>query len=168
MTEFLDIVDEEDSVIGKDTRENIHARHEIHRGVHVLVINSKGEVLLQKRSEKKDYYPGYYDSSVGAQVLSGESYEQAAKRETKEELGFTPKRLVKICDYNSYSKRQREKRRLFVCFSDGPFEIDKNEVELVDWFSPERISREIEKWEIKFTEGFTISFKKYNEYCQAN
>lgn len=164
MTEYLDIVDEEDNVIEKDTRKNVHARHEIHRGVHVFVINSKREMLVQKRSENKDYYPGYYDASVGAQVLSGESYEQAAARETEEELGFAPKNLEKICDYNSYSTRQREKRRLFVCRENGPFKIDKNEVESTDWLSLKKINNEIEKGEIRFTEGFMISFQNYMDH----
>jgi isopentenyl-diphosphate delta-isomerase type 1 len=161
MAEFLDIVDEDDEVIGRDTRENVHARHKTHRGVHVFVLNSRGEILLQKRSEKRDYYPGYYDASVGAHVLSGETYKQAAKRETKEELGFQPSGLERICDYNSYSARQKEKRRLFVCHSEGPFDIDTEEVESVEWWPPERIREEIERGKMKFTEGFKLSFRKF-------
>src|SRR4030042_2122336 len=111
MDEYLDIVDEHDNVIGKDLRENVHKAHQIHRGVHVFVINKNGELLVQKRSESRKDRPGYYDASVGAQVQSGESYEEAAFRETKEELGFSPKKLIKICDYKSYSERQRENRR---------------------------------------------------------
>lgn len=164
MAEFLDTVNEDDEIIGRDTRDNVHSRHEIHRGIHVFVLNSKGEILLQKRSEKKDYYPGYYDASVGAHVLSGETYEEAATRETKEELGFQPSDLERICDYNSYSSRQKEKRRLFVCQSEGPFEIDTEELESVEWWSPERIQKEIERGEMEFTEGFKTSFRKFMEH----
>ena len=77
--EYLDIVDENDNVIGKDTRKAVHANYMIHRGVHIFVVNSHGQILIQKRSMNKDYYPGYFDISVGAQVSSGESYEEAAK-----------------------------------------------------------------------------------------
>jgi isopentenyldiphosphate isomerase len=164
MEEYLDIVDENDNIVGKDTRHNVHARYEIHRGVHIFVINSKGEILLQKRSKDKDYYPSFYDSSIGAQVMSGEEYEHAAIREAEEELGFIPKNLEKICDYNSYSKRQREKRRLFVCNSDGPFKIDESEIELIAWFSQDKIIKEIRNKMTKFTEGFKISFNKYLNY----
>ncbi len=161
MEEYLDIVNEHDEVIGKDTRKNVHASHRIHRGVHVLVISSDGDILMQKRSEKKNYYPGYYDASVGAHLTSGETYEEAAVRETEEELGFVPKELTFICDYDSFSDRQKEKRRLFVCHFDGPFNIDKEELELVEWFSPERIEQEIKKGEMKLTEGFVLSFRSY-------
>ncbi len=158
--EYLDIVDENDQVIGKDTRDNVHKNFQIHRGIHVLVINSKREILIQKRSTNKSYYPGYYDASVGAQVQSGESYEDTAKRETQEELGFTPLALTKICDYKSYSTRQRENRRLFVCLHEGPFNFDHNELETVDFISPTKIQKMVAAGK-PFTEGFTISFKHY-------
>lgn len=160
--ECLDIVNENDKVIGKDTRDNVHKNFQIHRGVHVLVLNSKGEILIQKRSPNKSYYPGFYDASVGAQVHSRESYEDAARRETREELGFTPETLTKICDYKSYSTRQRENRRLFTCPHEGPFDFDHNELESVDFFSPEKIQEMIASGK-PFTEGFTISFKHFLE-----
>ena len=163
MQEFLDIVDKSDRVVGRDTRENVHASYQIHRGIHVFVVNSKKEILLQKRSMKKDYYPGYYDASVGAQVLSGESYKEAALRETEEELGFVPRELSKVCDYDSFSERQREKRRLFVCVFEGEFKIDEEEVESVEWCAVEKIKRMIEKG-MDFTEGFKISFERYLEF----
>jgi len=161
MIEYLDIVDENDRLIGCDTRQNIHDQHLIHRGVHVFVLNSRGEILLQKRSEEKDYYPGYYDASVGAQVLARETYENAALRETQEELGFKPERLTKVCDYKSYSERQRENRRLFICYCNGPFKIDKNEVKFVRFYTPGKISAAIKEEKMKFTEGFKISFQNY-------
>jgi len=160
--EYLDIVDENDNVIGKDTRDNVHKNFQIHRGIHVLVINSQGEILIQKRSPNKSYYPGYYDASVGAQVQSGESYEDAAARETKEELGFAPESLTKICDYKSYSARQRENRRLFQCHSEGPIKFDPIELESVEFISSQKIQEMISAGQ-PFTEGFTISFKHYLE-----
>jgi isopentenyldiphosphate isomerase len=156
--EYLDIVDEDDKVTGRDTRDNVHKNYQIHRGIHVLVINSKGEILIQKRSKNKSYYPGYYDASVGAQVKSGETYEEAALRETNEELGFIPDNLIKICDYKSYSERQRENRRLFICHHEGPFEFDHTELEAVKFILPTEIQKMIDGGE-PFTEGFKTSFK---------
>ena len=159
--EYLDIVDEKDRLLGRDTRKHIHDNHYIHRGIHVFVINGKGELLLQKRSEEKDYYPGFFDASVGAQVLATELYEDAASRETQEELGFKPKKLIKVRDYKSYSPRQRENRRLFICYSNGPFKPDKNEVEFVRFYPLNLVQKDIESGKKKFTEGFKISFENY-------
>src|SRR5580700_5303083 len=101
----MDVVNEYDEVIGQDTRKHIHDTHQIHRGVHVLIRNSKEEILIQRRSFSKDYYPGYYDISVGAQVSSGESYEDAARRELTEELGChtTDLILTPIAYYDAFS-----------------------------------------------------------------
>ena len=52
-----------------------------------FIINSKGQVLLQKRSSNKKMWPNMWDITSGGHVLSGEFGFQAAIRETKEELG---------------------------------------------------------------------------------
>jgi len=167
MAELLDIVSEDDVVIGKDTRENIHQKHLIHRGIHVLVINRQKEILLQKRSKLVDYYPGYFDASVGVHVLSGETYEQAAVRETQEELGFRPQKLIKIADYHSYSERQKENRRLFLYYHDElPKSISK-EVASVAFYSSDKIQQMIKEHHL-FTVGFTISFNKYLQFIDKN
>ena len=44
-------------------------------------------MLLQKRSDNKDCYPGYYDISSAGHVLAGESFMDCALRELGEELG---------------------------------------------------------------------------------
>ncbi len=55
----FDLVDEQDRVIGSATRKHCHQNiNMIHRAVHVLVFNSKGELFLQKRSLLKDINPG--------------------------------------------------------------------------------------------------------------
>jgi len=61
----------------------------VHRAVHVLVVNAAGELLLQKRSARKDIQPGKWDTSVGGHLEPGESYFAAALREMREELGLS-------------------------------------------------------------------------------
>lgn len=164
--EYLDIVDEDDNVIGKGTRKSVHERHQIHRGIHVFVINDKGEILIQQRAFMKDDRPGYFDTSVGAQVLSGESYRQAASREAKEEIGIEVSDLEEVCKYKSFSNRQREIRTLFITYHEGPFNIDKSEVGEVEFRSVEDIQRLMEKKKVDFTTGFKISFDHYLKYLK--
>ena len=59
-----------------------------HRAVAVFIINSKNQVLLQKRSEKQRMWPGMWDLSSGGHVDSGEQGFQAIQRELHEELGL--------------------------------------------------------------------------------
>lgn len=162
--EYLDIVNKEDKVIGKGTRRSVHEKHNIHRGVHVFIVNRKGEILIQQRSKDKDDRPLYYDASVGAQVLSGETYRQAALREAEEELGISGIKLKKICKYKSFSDRQREIRTLFSARHDGPFKINKEEVEKIEFWSVEKVQEVIRKGSVNFTTGFEISFRHYLKY----
>jgi 16S rRNA (adenine1518-N6/adenine1519-N6)-dimethyltransferase len=152
----MDIVNEHDEVIGRDTRASIHARHDIHRGVHVFVVNGGGELLLQLRSANKDYCPGFWDSSVGGQVAAGESYEEAAVRELGEELACPPGPIHLVAHYDSFSTRQREKRALFTHLCDGPFDFPPEEIDEVRFASPTEVAQLMEAE--PFTEGFRKSF----------
>lgn len=162
--EYLDIVDETDRPLGKDTRANIHARHLIHRGVHVFIVNQQGELLIQKRAAARDYYPGHWDASLGAQVRSGESYAQAASRELNEELGISVAELKQIAKYRSFSSRQREIRTLFLTAHDGPFRLDQNEVEQTEFVPPDEIKIFLETGTRRFTQGFIKSFEHYLDF----
>ena len=94
--EILDIVDENNYVVGKDLRSNIHLNNYFHRSVHIFVLNSKNELFVQKRKKDADSYPGYYDSSASGHVLAGETYEEAAIRELGEELNLKNINLKKL------------------------------------------------------------------------
>ena len=47
--ELLEIVDEQDNVVGIETREKIHQQGLLHREIHIWVTNEKGEILFQRR-----------------------------------------------------------------------------------------------------------------------
>ncbi len=63
--------------------------------VHIFICDGKGNFLLQKRSMKKKYFPGIWDST-GGRVQAGESSICAAVREIYEEVGLQvePERLI--------------------------------------------------------------------------
>lgn len=88
----LNIVDENDNIIGQDSRENIHKKGLLHREIHVWIFNDKGELVFQRRSEKTDTNPGLLDASVGGHVEIGETYEDAAIKELREETGIVAKK----------------------------------------------------------------------------
>ena len=58
-----------------------------HLSVHIWIINSKNEFLIQKRSANKKKFPNMWSMTGGA-VLKGESSAQGAIREVAEELGI--------------------------------------------------------------------------------
>ncbi|MFC2143345.1 NUDIX domain-containing protein [Candidatus Aenigmatarchaeota archaeon] len=165
MTEYFDVVDEDDNVIGRATRKECHSNNKlIHRGVHIFVFNSKGEILLEKRSMKKDLYPGVW-GDVAGHVDSGETYEEAAKRELKEEIGVEAE-LKRVCDFKKYTEIERENNRIFECKSDGPFKMQKDEVDSIQFFSIDKIKKMIDETPESFTPGTVVALKKYFEKKQ--
>ncbi|HYF37430.1 MAG TPA: 16S rRNA (adenine(1518)-N(6)/adenine(1519)-N(6))-dimethyltransferase RsmA, partial [Prosthecobacter sp.] len=87
-TEMFDVVNERNEVTGQLPRGEVHARGLLHRAVHVFVINSRGEIFLQKRSHLKDVSPLKWDSSAAGHLNPGEGYGACAVRETFEEAGI--------------------------------------------------------------------------------
>ena len=98
--EKLDLVDEEDQVIGVLSRSEVYARglHNI-RVVNLFVVNNEGNLWIPRRTAHKKLYPLHLDMSMGGHVMSGEKYDEAFSRETQEELRIdvakTPYRFLR-------------------------------------------------------------------------
>jgi isopentenyldiphosphate isomerase len=86
--ELVDVVDEDDRVVGTVTRREMRARNLLHRCTYVIVRNARGDVYVHRRTDTKDVYPGLYDVTAGGVLAPGESYDEGAARELEEELGI--------------------------------------------------------------------------------
>ncbi|QQG46410.1 MAG: NUDIX hydrolase [Candidatus Niyogibacteria bacterium] len=95
LDEYLDLVDENDNVVGKKKRSEVYADGLSNfRVVNVFIVNSKGEIWIPRRAADKRIYPLCLDMSMGGHVESGESYEDAFKRELREELNIDVDKAV--------------------------------------------------------------------------
>lgn len=160
--ELIDIVDEKNVVTGKSTRGEAHKKGLIHRALSVLVVNSKGQILLQQRSANRSIHPLSWDLSTSEHVLASETYEEAGKRSVKEELGVRVK--VKTVGEINLQRRQYkvagkdifENEMVVMLISsihEGPFKLDPKEVNQVKFFSIEEIGKML-KDKVKFTPWF--------------
>lgn len=140
--DIFDVVNERDEVVDRKPRSEVHRMGLLHRAVHVLVFNSRGQIFLQKRSMKKDRQPGLWDSSASGHVDSGEDYDTTAVREVWEEIGLrldkVPKRLFKI---DACEETDQEFVWVYRCESEGPFKLHPEEIDKGDWFTPEEVNR---------------------------
>nr|XP_024376311.1 nudix hydrolase 3-like [Physcomitrium patens]PNR53362.1 hypothetical protein PHYPA_007037 [Physcomitrium patens] len=71
-------------------RHLVHADGDYHRAVHVwLFVESTQELVLQKRADCKDSWPGLWDISSAGHISAGDTSLLTARRELQEELGIT-------------------------------------------------------------------------------
>jgi isopentenyldiphosphate isomerase len=158
--EFLEVVTEKGEIIKTLPRSEIHGNPElIHRVVHILVFNKRGELILQKRSMSKDVAPGRWDTSVGGHVNAGEALTVAVHREMEEELGiaeFEPEFLYSYIHSNPY---ETELVYTYSCIYDGEIRFNKDEIDEVRLWSIEEINKNMGKK--IFSDNFEHEIKLY-------
>ncbi len=138
--DFFEIVDDDDQVIGLRPRSECHGNPDlVHRVSHVLVFNSAGNLLLQKRSLLKDVQPGKWDTSVGGHVDPGENYLQAAYREMEEELGVTGQPLKVLYSSKIRNNFESENVMTYLVVYDGKICFNRTEIDEIRFWTPSEI-----------------------------
>ena len=129
--EFLEVYSPEGTKTGqKKSKSEIHRKGLFHSTVHVWIFTETGNILIQKRSKKKELNPGVWDVSVAGHVKFNENIKKAAKRETLEETGINinTKDLLKIGVYRSINIHPTAIDKEF--FHTYILKIDKNSINL--------------------------------------
>jgi isopentenyldiphosphate isomerase len=85
--ELIDVVDEQDRVVGQARRAESYARRLRHRCSFILVRDAEDRIFVHRRTATKRVFPSCHDMFVGGVVGAGETYDEAAWREAREELG---------------------------------------------------------------------------------
>lgn len=148
-------------------REKVHRDGDLHGASHIFIYRRHQgsiDILLQKRSPYKDSFPNCLDTSSAGHLDPGETFEQAAYRELKEELGITgyPLRYV-FCQevYHQYTFHEQpfndhEIQYVYILEWDQPLDqlkLQESEVSSVMWM------------EYRALEQALIKDKDYQTYC---
>lgn len=138
--EMVDIVDENNVVIGSRRRAEMRELKLRHRATYGFVRHSSGYFYVQKRSILKDYCPGYWDPTPGGVVGAGETYEETNRREVEEEMGIPVDSVMEHLFTWLYEDSQCK------CFGDcweilydGPIKLQATEVDEVAMMSMQEI-----------------------------
>lgn len=158
--EQLEVINEKGEVVRIAPRSEIHGDPSLmHKVVHVLVFNKKGELLLQKRSLNKDVAPGKWDTSVGGHVGIDEDLTFSAKREMEEELGISDCGIEYLYSYIHSNPYETELVTTYRCIYSGDIRYNIDEIDEVRFWSLEEISGAIGRQ--VFSDNFEAEFKKY-------
>ena len=133
MNELVDIVDAHDRVVRTVGRQQMRTERLRHRAVFVAVMHPDGRLLVHQRSELKDLWPGRWDLAVGGVVSSGETYDDAARREVAEEIGIesAPQPLNGGGSYDDADVSLIG--RCYLLVHPGPFTFADGEVVRAEW-----------------------------------
>ena len=157
-------VDENDNVIGSKPKSYFHDAKGIHRSVVLILLNSKKQMLLQKRAMTKRWYPGLWTYSVAGTVVDG-NCDDSIKKETSEEIGISPnpRFLFKFLYYDDIDKAFFY---LYLTQGDELVSPDKREIDEIRWIGLEDLKLDIEKnpdiYTPPFVYGMKLYFQKYH------
>lgn len=164
--ELVALVDESDKVVGKCPRKAL-SEGRLHREASVLIVNPKGEILVQERADD-----GRLDYSASGHFACGESYLDGATREVLEELGLRIKKskFVEISKHRITSKHGKKINDRFVTlfevkvdYGTESIRIDPSEVSSVRYYPASELRGIMENEPGKMAKGFAESLKIYFE-----
>lgn len=141
--ELLDIVDDNDHVIGQESRAIVHQRGLQHRGVHVFLFTDGGKMLIQKRSADRTASPSLLDCSISEHVKAGESYHDGAVRGMREELGVEGIEIERLTKFRmNYGVNDNEISELYQGVVNPELvQFDPVEIESVMYLSMDELRR---------------------------
>lgn len=163
--EKLEVVDRKNRVVGRASRRAVHRLGLMHRAVHIFVFDGRDRLYLQRRSMRKDQYPGHWDSSAAGHVDPGESYERCAQRELWEELGVTAD-LRRLAHLPASAQTGWEHVEWFMCRTDAPLRLAPAEIDTGGFFSQAEIERWLQSPEIPITPAFRHLFALWSQLAR--
>ena len=155
--EYVVLVDTNDKEIGIEEKIKAHIEGKLHRALSVLIFNSGGKMLIQKRSASKYHSHGLWSNSVCGHPHYNETIEKAAHRRLKEEMGFDCKLTESfnfIYEANLGDLIEYEFDHVFLGKYDGEINPNPDEVQDYKWVDKEDLKRDLKNNSQKYTAWF--------------
>ncbi len=163
MTERVQFVDENDNPIGAGPREEAWEKGIALRHAYIVLRDKDGNFLLQQRSQLKKKNPGRYTYAATGHVDEGESYDEAAVRELKEEVGIDAN--LTLIDKSSYMSDEVN-AQVFIAIYSGEIDhdvqliLDPEEVSGTRWFTKAELDEAVSKTPESFSPNMVKTYKK--------
>jgi len=167
---YLILVDENDQVLGKMEKLEVHQRGLLHRAFSLFIFNTKGQLLLQQRADEKYHSPGLWTNTCCSHPVFGEELADAVSRRLREELGMqAPSQHAFSFIYHitfDNGLTEHEFDNVFVGVSDDVPNPDPREVKHWKYMKPEEIALDLKASPESYTEWFKLCFERTIDYYQ--
>jgi isopentenyl-diphosphate delta-isomerase len=166
--EMVILVDVNDNAIGTMEKLEAHERGELHRAFSILLYNTQGEMLLQKRARSKYHSGGLWTNACCSHPIPGERIEETTRRRLQEEMGIdVPLSYSHKFIYKTSLDRnltEHELDHVFIGQFNGTPLINKNEVEDWKYASVDWLKDDV----IKNPDNYTYWFKLLISQSQSS
>lgn len=162
--ELVDYYDEAGRLIGTCPRKEAEAKNYTTPNAVIFLFNQDGQVLLQKRSQTKNHYPGLWDPTACGGLNPGENAGEAAERELFEEMGIKCDLTLVEKFLNVFPSEDRSHSRtrltsLYVGIS-GEDPAHNHEVESTAWFNRTELLTQVRLAPENYVPCFEIEYEK--------
>lgn len=159
--EHVVLVDDDDRETGAAEKIDAHRAGLLHRAFSVIVWNSQGQQLLQRRALSKYHSAGLWTNTCCGHPRPGEHLAAAAVRRLGEEMGFTctleETGTVRYRAAVGNGLTEHEIVHILRGRYDGPVRPDPLEADAYDWRSPGAIQSSI----LAAPADFTVWYRTY-------
>ena len=162
--ETVVLVDEQDREVGLAEKLEAHRTGVLHRAFSVFVLNSRGELLLQRRAAGKYHSPGRWSNTCCGHPRPGEPLAAAARRRLREEMGFDCE-LERLGGFVYRAEvggglLEHEYDHLFIGRHDADPAPDPAEASEWRWISPAAALSEAQALPEVFTPWFALALRE--------
>lgn len=166
------LVNKNDKVLGEMEKQKAHELGVLHRAISIFIFNSKGEMLLQQRSQEKYHSPLLWTNACCSHPRLSETYIEAANRRLYEELGFiTALKPIFNFIYKADVGNQLIEHELDYVFKgiyDLEIPFNALEVQQVQWISIQDLVHQLHTKPEEFTVWFKIILNEYFDYFNTS
>ena len=161
------LVDRLDNQLGLMPKMEAHLKGALHRAFSVIIFNSKGEVLLQKRASTKYHTPNLWSNTCCSHQRQDENNIDAGKRRLEEEMGF----VTDLHNFDSFIYKvefsngltEHENDHILLGVYDGIPNPNPDEVDDWKWIGINNLVIDIKKNPEIYTAWFKIIMDKYSQ-----
>lgn len=171
--EQLILVNEADEPVGHASKARVHDGDGVlHRAFSLFVFNPAGELLLQRRSDQKRLWPGFWSNSCCSHPRAGEEMDEATHRRLHQELGVHAdlEYLYKFQYQANFRDLGAEHELCWVYLGrtgDSP-RINRNEISEWRFVDPKTLADEIDTGSGRFTPWFKMEWARITESFSRN